>query len=428
MTTTLELEPLENRADAQPPTTSTEVATTAAAGAVDLRKVDLTDVALAQFGDWKAEVKAATVKFTGVVLDMSNQSKLVEAKSLRQRTINVPIADARKTSTALKSKLSQTGKEVSALETEIVAAWGEVDKLITPQIDKREKELANEKAFRDSIAAAIKACHGAEADKIRAFIDRAVGLPSEKITKGIDHIEALVFGPELGAFLPLYQSAKTDTLAGLRKHLEKALADEAAEAQRVENERIAADLKRQADELAEQRAELARQQAALAAAAAAIKLPEPEPVAEPAPAPVVEAIRVPQPAGEPPVPAPPAPAPAPTSLVAQNNEARVAIVENSEPVAQPGARVYSGGGGVFRKPAPAVEALPADAELIEGVPCLKLGAICTRFGGLGLSVDFITDTLEVPRFQKVKASNYWRLADLPAIRDALKAHADKCVP
>lgn len=106
--------------------------------------------------------------------------------------------------------------------------------------------------------------------------------------------------------------------------------------------------------------------------------PAPEPVAALAVAPAVARASV---------PLPPAPAPAPVATPA----------------------------------APAK--LPADAELIEGIPCLKLGSITKRFDGLNFTADYIGTVLGVPYFTKVKAATYWRLSDFPSICKALAAKA-----
>ena len=137
------------------------------------------------------------------------------------------------------------------------------------------------------------------------------------------------------------------------------------EAARVEREH-------QAQVQREREAQAAAERAAQAAAAAAEAARKPEPVAALAVAPAVARASV---------PLPPAPAPTPA--------------------------------------APAQ--LPADAELIEGIPCLKLGSITRRFDGLNFTADYIGTVLGVPHFTKVKAATYWRLSDFPSICNALAA-------
>ena len=70
------------------PALRTEVAT-AAAGALDLEKINLTDLALAKFGDWRGAVAAVKANLGSLALDLSTQARVNDAKSLRERLINV---------------------------------------------------------------------------------------------------------------------------------------------------------------------------------------------------------------------------------------------------------------------------------------------------------------------------------------------------
>jgi hypothetical protein len=251
---------------------------------LDLAKVDLTTVALAQFGNWRNDVDAAKAKLTGLVLDLSTQAKVDEAKSLRQRTVNQPVAEVRKVSKALKSKLASVSKAIGAEEEAAVEAWGTVGELLTPQIDARQKVLDDEKAERQRIANEKAEAHRAKIAKIRAAADNAKGISSERITNGIALVESLTFGEECENFLGEYEKAKAETLMLMRAHLIDSQAREEAEARRLENERIAAELAAQRKVLEDQAAELKRQTEAAHAArvaithAAVFAFPEPEPV------------------------------------------------------------------------------------------------------------------------------------------------------
>lgn len=285
--TTAELE-LEPATQAEP--ARTDVAVAAAASLLDLEKIDLTAAALAQFGDWRGAVAEATKKFTGLVLDLSTTTKLNDAISLRHRTVNQPIADARKVAKALKSKLATVSKAVGAEEETAVAAWNAVGELLTPQITARQNTLAEEQAERERIAAELKAHHDAEIAKIHGYVAQAHGLPSDRLAKGIEVVQALAF-PEAGDFLPQYEQAKAQTLDALRKLHHDAVNAEAAEALRLENERIAAELAAQRSALEAQAAELLRMRVA-ATHAIVFAFPEPEP--EPEQAPAVVAIEIPE--------------------------------------------------------------------------------------------------------------------------------------
>lgn len=327
---------------------------------IDLASIDLTDVALAGFGDWKTEVAQVKAKLTGLVLDMPTQAKVDEFKSLRQSLINSPIAEARKTSKAIKSKMAKTSKAVGEAEEQIVAAYEEAATLITPAIDKRQAELDAERARKAAGQAFRAALHMALIDRINGYVDAAHGLASDRITKGVEFVESLTFGAECEEFKPQYEAAQQNTLATLRKMLADTQAAEAAEAQRLENERVAAELAEQRRALEEQAAALARQKAEQDAAelqrqvqathAFVFAFPAPEPVAAPA---IAQA----------PVPS--------ASLVAANNAARAEIAASAEPVAP--------------------VAQPAQEEAT-----VRLGEICARVGqGFTMTAAFVEQTLGV---------------------------------
>ncbi len=251
------------------------VVATAQPATPDLAKIDLKAVALAQFGDWRTETEAATKKLTGVVLDLTTQSKVDEAKSLRQRTVNTPIAEVRKVSKALKSKLASVSKDIGAEEEAAVAAWTAVGELLTPQIEKREAELAAERAVKAQGEAFRKALHLALIERIKGYVDQATGLPSERIAAGVTFVQGLAFGDECQDFLPQYRTAHAAALATLITMRDDAKAREDAEAQRLENERVAAELAAQKKVLEDQAAELLRQRVAVTHAAV-FAFPEPE--------------------------------------------------------------------------------------------------------------------------------------------------------
>ncbi|MBT9493894.1 MAG: hypothetical protein IV107_16465 [Paucibacter sp.] len=252
----------------------TEIAA-AAANALDLSKINLTDVALAQFGKWREKSAEARKTLAGVQHDLSTQTKIDDAKSLRHRLINTPLAEARKVSKALKSKLNTVSAEVGAELTAIESDYADVALLITPQIEARELQLAEEKAERDRLAAERAAGFQLKIDAIRACAGRCQGISSERINNGIAHVEAIAVDAESFAeFAEEAANVKRITLAAMLnlRDLAKAREDEAArlEAQRAENARIAAEQAKVAEELAEQKRALDAQAAALAAQQKAI--------------------------------------------------------------------------------------------------------------------------------------------------------------
>lgn len=261
------------------PAARTEIAT-AAAGTIDIEKVDLKKLALARFGDWRADTAATKADLARTALDLSNQSRVNEAKSLRERTINVPLAKARATAKGIKSKMADTSKAVGAELEAIEAAWTDVATAITPQIEAAQARL--DKAAR--LAAEAEAQRVAEIREhitvIRGYLAHCdqLGMTSERIANGIAALESLVI--DHGTYAEFEHEAlkaRDDTLAAMwRLHTQAAGREQEAarqEAIRLENERIAAELKaaqerinaeaaairRQAEELAAQRAESERQ-------------------------------------------------------------------------------------------------------------------------------------------------------------------------
>jgi hypothetical protein len=260
---TLDLPILETAAPAAP---RTEIAI-ATAAALDLTKIDLTDVALAQFGNWREKVKETATDISTMVLDLSNQSKINEAKSLRQRLCNAPRTDARQVSKDLKSKLSQVSKAIGAEETKIIAAYDEAEKPLTEQIDAAQKKLDDEKEAKRIAEEARLADLRATVDLVMAkWLNRAQaeGMTAERIGAGIAALQDLAMPEELADVTAYWTTTKTATVSAMeRLQLEAARREEQArlEAQRIENERIAAEQRAQAEALAEAQRKLAEQAA-----------------------------------------------------------------------------------------------------------------------------------------------------------------------
>lgn len=352
----------------------------ASESSIDLTKVSLADVALAQFGDWREQVKKAKETLNGLVLDMPTQSKVDEFKSLRQRLINVPRADARRVAKDVKSKLSKTGKIVGEAEEQIVSAWDEAEKLITPSIDKRQAELDEERATKAAGQAFRVALHNALIARINGYVESAQGLTSERISKGVDFVEALTFGDECEELKPKYEEAQKNTLATLRKMLADTLASEAAEAQRLENDRVAAELAEQRRLLDEQAAALLHQRV-VATHAVVFSFPEPEQApALAAKAPEVQA--------------------APVSLVSANNTARAEIAAIAEPAA------------TVRVAKPVAVAAP--------VARITLGQINERLAPIAVTAAGLTELGFTHTTEK--ASKQYLETDFPKICEALIKH------
>lgn len=159
----------------------------------DLTKIDLTDVALAMYGPWRKDVDAAKANLSTLVLDLSTPTKITEARSLRARLITTPLAEARKVSKGIKSKMAATSKAVGDELEKIEAAYTEADKLILPKIEEREAELAREREEARQREHARTEKHRTNIEAIRIYVERASapGMTAERVARGIAQLEAL---------------------------------------------------------------------------------------------------------------------------------------------------------------------------------------------------------------------------------------------
>ena len=231
---------------------------------LDLRKINLTDVALAQYGDWRKDVAATKANLSTLVLDLSTPTKIKEARSLRQRLIGEPLAAVRKVAAGIKSAMATTSKAVGAELEKIEAAYSEADALILPKIEAREAELEAERAEKARLEAERVEKLQAGIATIRSYVQKAAGLPAFRIANGIAGLEGMTFAAEQWQeFAAQATAARDESLAALR--LMHAAAVQ-AEADRAERERLEADAARLRAEVAEQkRVEAERQAAELAA-------------------------------------------------------------------------------------------------------------------------------------------------------------------
>ena len=232
---------------AAPAEPRTEVAT-AAAAALDLERLDLTKIALAGFGDWRGALASTTANLGSLALDLTTAAKCKEARTLRQRLIGTPVAEARKTATAIKSKMASTSKAVGAELEAIEAAYEGCDILILPKIEAREAELEAERQEKARLEAERVAKHQQGIATIRAYLAHCQqpGMTAERIAKGIEALQAQAYGAEWEEFASPAVIAQTETLETLRSMYNIALQreQEAAERerQRLENERLKREL------------------------------------------------------------------------------------------------------------------------------------------------------------------------------------------
>ena len=211
---------------------------------IDLKKVDLQAVALAHFGDWRADVAASKTVLSTTVHDLSIPARIAEAKTLRQRLIGAPRAEANKVAAALKSKLAKVSKAVGAENEAAVAAYDALDPLITPQIEAAEKRIEDERIAREK--AEEERIHGlklAVDAMLDPWLDRCQedGMTAERVQRGMEAMGQLVMPPQFADVTAYWAERMSATRRGMesrrlalaQQELEAAQAKVLAEQQRV---------------------------------------------------------------------------------------------------------------------------------------------------------------------------------------------------
>lgn len=172
---------------------------------------------------------------------------------------------------ARKAELKEVAEALDSEAERITAALLAIEKPHDDKIKAREKELADEKAERERIAAerAQKQADGVAG--IRAYLSRAQALPdmtAERVGVGISMLEAMSFAASEWLDPVAVANAQCETLEGLRtlQATLKAREEEAArlEAQRQQQEAERAELERQAAAMRAEQARIARLTAMIA--------------------------------------------------------------------------------------------------------------------------------------------------------------------
>ena len=277
-------------ADPEPARTAVAVAVAASTN-IDLSKIDLTDVALAQFGDWRGAVAVAETRLKNVAWDLTTPKGFADIKAQRNTVAKQPRADANKIADALVSKLTSVSKEVRAEQKRIVEAWDGLAAPLTVLIDAKQFELDEAARLAEVAHAAIEAARKAKHEEniatIRAYLHRCqddASMTSVRVANGIAVLSAQTYGPDWEEFAVKAANAQFETLDAMRVLQARLLVreQEAAqiELQRQENARVAKEqrqVRAQLDaerEAFEKQREAARQTALSATAAAAQSVPE----------------------------------------------------------------------------------------------------------------------------------------------------------
>lgn len=354
---------------------------------------------IVEYSATEAALAELRQKYAGIVFDLTTTKGDKEARAARLEltTLRTSLEKKRK---QFKAPALEFGKKIDSeavrVTTEILALEDPIDQ----QIKADEKRRADEKAERERLAAERAQGFRDRIAVIRAFVGKCNGITSERIANGIAMVEQV--DVSAGAFEEFSQEAETakaETLAAMRQVFDetKRREEEAArvEAQRIENERVAAEQKKQADALAAQQAELDRQ---------ALELREAQEAQS-------EQDRIRQEEAD--------------KLAKKQADAAIAAAQTPATVAaqMPAATTAPTLHQVLTAVAPVevqrAMGVPTTSESANEKPTLKLGEICERLG-FNVTADFLASlgfTATVERNAKLYCESQW-----PAICEALIQH------
>lgn len=348
-----------------------------------LAAVDLKAVALSRFGEWRAGAVALVEKYRGVVFDVATTKGMKEAVAARME-VREPRYAAQNVAKASKSELAAVSKAVGEEEAAIIKFLAETEEHIDRQIRVEEERKALAKAEAERLAAEAAAAEVARIKRHREAIEvihqypiHAVGLPAERIEKGVKALQEMVFGEAQEECLPDYQAARDAALAKMLAMLDDAWKREAEdiklkaqfaeiarrEAEMAERERM------MAAKEAESRARMERYEAAIAEA----KRQEDARLEAAFAAAAAEATRIDNLAkqiGE------ELAAPKPAAVEPGEPTAADQVVGNTQAPVEPAEAPAA-----FQPDIPGIPAPPTDEEAAEKEPHLiTLGEVCRRIG------------------------------------------------
>ena len=348
--------------------------------------LSISDAALRPLRAIEKDLRALSERYRDVAFETCTSAGLAAAKAARLDLRENGRYAVQRATEAFKAEANAAKRAVEAEADRLIGITKPREDEIDALVKAREEELAAEKAERERIEAQRIAGHRARIDKLRSYIAQAAGKTSEQIGKAAQAVADLSITRDLceefEAETLLVRAEVFSSLEVLRDEA-KAREDAAArvEAQRIENERAAAELAAERKRIADESAALQRQRDALAAEARAKEeaIAKAEAIAKQR---LEDEARA---AGAMAAPQQPAPA---------------------EPAAESAAAAVP--------PATQAQAEPADP------PTLTIGAINARLHGPLLNADFL-GRLGFHATQ-VKAARLFHERDWPAIKDALVDH------
>lgn len=246
-----------------------------------IEPVDLQDRAeihgttvLVEYNKTEAGLAALREDLKGKTYDLATTkgNEAARADRLRCVTLRTTLEKTRK---AFKAPALAYGKKIDAEAERITAEIEALEKPIDAQIRADEARREAEKEAKRQAEAARVQAHEANIARIHAFLPACNGKDSTRIARGMELLGEFEPDGTWEEFEDRGKQAKAETLAAMKVIYDRTKAAEdaaaALEAQRQEQERVAAELAEQQAEINRQRAELERQQREIIKAAEAEK-------------------------------------------------------------------------------------------------------------------------------------------------------------
>jgi hypothetical protein len=351
---------------------------------------------------------ALSERYRDVAYDLKTPKGLTAMKAARHDLRENGRFAVQRASAEFKTAANAAKRAVDEMADRLVGIVRPQEDDFTRAIDAREAELEAEKAERARLEAERVERLTAAVATIRSYVQKAAGLPAERIARGIAGLESMTFPLEQWQeFAAQATAARDEALAALR--LMHAAAVQ-AEADRAERERLEADAARLRAEVAAQRAESERLEALAVANRARL---EAERLAEVTAAAAAMAARIQTRAT----------ATTPDGTVADASTGEILDpIRPDEPDAAPAPTLEEMGGekpdvqdavGVAEvNPQPSLPAAGSDE------PTVKLGDLCARLG-FTMTEAFVRDTLQIQPVPSKGRAVLIAEAALPALREAL---------
>jgi hypothetical protein len=182
------------------------------------------------------ELLALAERYRAVAFDLKTAKGLTAMKAARHDLRENGRFAVQRATAEFKAQANAAKRAVDELADRLVGIVRPREDEFTRAIDAREAELEAEKAERARLEAERVERLTAAVATIRSYVQKAAGLPSERIAQGIAGLEAMTFAAEQWQeFAAQATAARDESLAALR--LMHAAAVQ-AEADRAERERM----------------------------------------------------------------------------------------------------------------------------------------------------------------------------------------------